>query len=592
MKQKHSILLPGSFRLYVSILALTGAMIVSSCSTVKVSTNRGAVTRGGIESAKELRELSLVEEHSDDLHKIGEECELLLKQGRRYETFGSKLDAAGCYLASAVKAREHVASGHSGVNDHCRGVLVDLHNRSLARFADLWSKDPRRLGGAPYHFACNGEAYHIVLGEDSDFEAGFFDRAISADSLRGKGIEKRSRKGYGAALVGIREQTAERAEELEFFPLKGMHVPVTLAVSNVRETENGKTVELSIYDSARTETVQVGSTRLPLAADYSAPLEILLAGSNEVLAGLAGFLNAKKRAERAGIYLLEPYDEDRIPVILTHGLISVPIIWRDVIPDFLSEPDIAEKYQFLVFTYPSSYPIAESAELFRNQLSELREKYDPDGNDPLSTNVVAMGHSMGGVLTRLLVTDVENRLWDQVATVPIDQLKVDEENREIFRNLAFFDPDPAVHRAVFLSTPHGGAEMATLSIADAVSRLAKLPQQALEATTALRKGPMVEGMKIDFRKKMTSVQSLRPDSPIVLALKESPYRSGVVYHSIIGDQGIEGPLEESSDGIVDYWSSHQPGASSEVVVPTGHSTYVHENAKKEMKRILRVHARR
>jgi hypothetical protein len=103
---------------------------------------------------------------------------------------------------------------------------------------------------------------------------------------------------------------------------------------------------------------------------------------------------------------------------------------------------------------------------------------------------------------------------------------------------------------------------------------------------------MVEGMKIDFRKKMTSVQSLRPDSPIVLALKESPYRSGVVYHSIIGDQGIEGPLEESSDGIVDYWSSHQPGASSEVAVPTGHSTYVHENAKKEMKRILRVHAKR
>lgn len=581
----------GLFRVALPFFGLAVALLASSCSTVKVTTNRASLTRGGIESARDLQRSPLEEGHSGELHEVADTCIELLREGRRHETFRRRQEAAGSYLRAAVTAREHLVSGKVVSDDHCRNALIDLHNRSLARFAELWSADPRRLGGAPYHFTCRGESYEIVLGSDSDYRGDFFDKAIAAESLKGKGIEQRSREGYGAALVGIREQTKERAEELKFFSSKGMHVPVTLTVSNVHGSTENKVVELSIYDSSRREVVQVGANEFPLAADFSAPLELLLQGSNELIAGLTGFLNARERAENSGIYLLEPYEEDRIPVILTHGLISVPIIWRDIIPEFLSDPEIANRYQFFVFTYPSSYPIPESAQLFRQQLAELRQKYDPDGDDPLSTNIVAMGHSMGGVLTRLLVTDIDDRLWDQVADVPVEQLEVDATKRAEMKDLLYFDPDPAVRRAVFLSTPHGGAELATLSIADFVSRLAKMPQQVLETTAGVARGPLPPGLKIDVRKKITSVQSLRPDSPIALALNDSPYNEGVVYHSVIGDRG-KGDTPDSSDGVVDYWSSHQPGAASELIVPTGHSTYVDPNAKEELKRILRAHLRR
>jgi pimeloyl-ACP methyl ester carboxylesterase len=292
---------------------------------------------------------------------------------------------------------------------------------------------------------------------------------------------------------------------------------------------------------------------------------------------------------------MEPYDPNRIPVILTHGLISVPIIWRDIIPEFLSEPEIAKRYQFMAFTYPSSFPIPESAQLFRRELAALRETYDPDGNDPLSNNIVAMGHSMGGVLTHLLVADIEDRLWNEVSDVPLDELPISSEAKQEFRDLVYFEPDKAVTRAVFLSTPHGGAEMATLSVVDVVSKLVRFPSDVIVTTLSTTadlldpaSGVQVDGLKVDMTKPITSVQSLRPDSPVSVALTTSPYKPGVKYHSIIGDRG-KGDTPDSSDGVVDYWSSHVAGAESELIVPTGHTTYTHPNAIADLKRILRLH---
>jgi len=275
-------------------------------------------------------------------------------------------------------------------------------------------------------------------------------------------------------------------------------------------------------------------------------------------------------------------------VVLTHGLVSVPIIWRDLIPELMSEPEIAERYQFLVFTYPSSYILPESALLFRQELGALREKYDPAGRTPLSTNMVAMGHSMGGMLTHLLIAEMGGLLWQEVGDLPLEQTNLSPEDKATALDLAFFDPDPAVRRAVYMSTPHGGASAADLNLANALSRLASLPSDVVQFTADLASLSGLQESSINYGKKMTSVQSLSPESPIVRAMSKAPYKSGVVYHSIIGDRG-KGDTPDSSDGIVEYWSSHQPGAASEIIVPTGHSSYTHPNAVAEIKRILREH---
>jgi hypothetical protein len=46
-----------------------------------------------------------------------------------------------------------------------------------------------------------------------------------------------------------------------------------------------------------------------------------------------------KYSERTGLYLLEPYDPDQIPVVFIHGLMSVPHMWVPTIKAIQSDPE-------------------------------------------------------------------------------------------------------------------------------------------------------------------------------------------------------------------------------------------------------------
>jgi hypothetical protein len=68
------------------------------------------------------------------------------------------------------------------------------------------------------------------------------------------------------------------------------------------------------------------------------------------------------------------------------------------------------------------------------------------------------------------------------------------------------------------------------------------------------------------------------------SLADLPIR--VPFHSIIGRLG-EDDVPESSDGVVDYGSSHLDGAESEKIVPAGHAALIaHPETVSEIKRIL------
>ena len=68
--------------------------------------------------------------------------------------------------------------------------------------------------------------------------------------------------------------------------------------------------------------------------------------------------------------MLEPYDPDRIPVILIHGLTSIPQMWVPTISAIESDPELRGRYQFWVFAYPTGDPIALSALKLRESLAQ------------------------------------------------------------------------------------------------------------------------------------------------------------------------------------------------------------------------------
>ena len=87
----------------------------------------------------------------------------------------------------------------------------------------------------------------------------------------------------------------------------------------------------------------------------------------------------------------------------------------------------------------------------------------------------------------------------------------------------------------------------------------------------------------------TSVNGLSPNSPGIKILAKVAVDNGVPFHSVIGNQGMPGPVEKTSDGVVLYNSSHLEGAQSEYIVPANHSAHTHPLAVKEIERILYLH---
>jgi pimeloyl-ACP methyl ester carboxylesterase len=581
---------PLALKRILHLSALASVTALTACSTIRATIKPDEVSREGAASARLLGRVAGAS--TDALRAVANNSVGLLGRGSKLAKAERGEDAAACFLKVALDARMQLTGEHVLRGTEEDKALLNLHHSALARFAELWAVDPRRPQEGPHRFTVDGETFEVSSGADTDYPRLYFDRAIASESISGKGVVASTREGYGAPLVAIREQRPERAEEMKFYPQAGLFLPVTFVMGDPvpgGDAPNAVTrVTVSLKNPMSHDTVKLNGRTVPLAANFSAPFEVMLNGQSQSKASLAGFFGADERIKSSGIFLIEPYDPKRIPVIFTHGLVSVGLIWRNLVAELMADPEIAKRYQFMIFTYPSSYVISESALLFRQQLAAVREHFDPDGNDPLSTNMVAVGHSMGGMLTHLLVADIGDNGWKQVSDTPLDEMPWTAEEKAKARELTYFEADKAVGRAIFIATPHRGANKAQASISGLISRFVKLPSNILTTTAVFLSAPGQNDLKINLKDNSTSIQSLKPDSPIVKVLNASPYKKGVIYHSIIGDRG-KGDTPNSSDGTVEYWSSHQEGAASELIVPTGHSAYTSPLAVEEVKRILRLH---
>jgi len=84
-----------------------------------------------------------------------------------------------------------------------------------------------------------------------------------------------------------------------------------------------------------------------------------------------------------------------------------------------------------------------------------------------------------------------------------------------------------------------------------------------------------------------SINGLSPENWFLKELDKVEITPGIPYHSIIGDRG-RGDTPHSSDGVVAYWSSHLPGATSECIVPSDHGAQMSPEGIAEVQRILRT----
>jgi pimeloyl-ACP methyl ester carboxylesterase len=286
--------------------------------------------------------------------------------------------------------------------------------------------------------------------------------------------------------------------------------------------------------------------------------------------------------------MMHPYWPGRIPVVLVHGTASSPARWADIVNEVQNDPLLRTKVQLWLFIYNTSNPILFSADRLRTALESVVTDLDPEGKDPALRRMVVMGHSQGGLLTRLMVTDSGNRFWANVSDQPFEELQMSSQTRELLQRAIFFKPVPCVKRVVFLATPHQGSYRVSSLVLGAVRRLVTLPLTLVrDFGDLLQRNPDL-ARKLAGRSLPTAVDNMRPGNPFVKTLSASPLAPGVPAHSIVAVEGDGDPLG-LNDGVVAYRSAHLEGVESEKIVRSSHSLQSNPGTILEVRRILREH---
>lgn len=396
---------------------------------------------------------------------------------------------------------------------------------------------------------------------------------IPADTLEitGKLVDEREIKaGLGAPLVARR--LADQVHE--FAPTPHFYYAATAVLRF-----EGNRCEIAFEDPLETETVNAGGRAFPLAADYTAPLAMMVVEMHPRSLGIPRLLRPEKYASTARIARLETYDPNKRVILFVHGLMDSPATWFPLMNHLRADEKIRKNYQFWFFSYPSGYPYPYSASILRRELDHAEHLY------PIRKKMVVIGHSMGGCISRLLITDSERRIWDSMFEVPPEKMPIPPGHLHVLQSSTIFESRPEIGRVIFISTPHHGSDLAVNWIGRLGANLVKLPNDLMDLgkeEAGFERHP--EG-HLHLKRFPDSVDTLAPNNDFVLALKPLPVRKGVPCHSIIGDRG-RGDSPNSSDGVVPYWSSHRTDVVSEKIVPSNHGAQRHPDTITEVRRIL------
>jgi len=446
---------------------------------------------------------------------------------------------------------------------------------------------------------------------------------VPAAQLAVRGLRNRYRQpGLGAPFVAsaIRDE-ATRPELRSARVPDRVKVPITVLVRYEDVADGLRTGllrgRLEIYTESEASEVEIAGQTVPLEYETTSALAYGLGHSRLWHFGLAGFrqgdlLRTQKMLPGGdGLLMMEPYQPGKIPVVFVHGTASSPARWAEMLNELQSDPILREHYQFWFFIYTTGNPILYSASLLREALSDTVAELDPEGRDPALQRMVVIGHSQGGLLTKLQVISSGTRFWKNVSDKPFESLDIQPKTRETLGKAFFFERLPFIERVIFISTPHRGSFLADSRLGSFASRLVHTPTDLVGQTLDLARAGVNlaragveqgrgffdlfesrdEGEELEHKmqKLPSSVDNMKPNNQLIVTLESIPVDPHVHAHSIIPVLGGPPPAGQN-DGVVEYSSAHIDEAESEFVVyHSGHSTQSHPETIQEVRRILLEH---
>jgi pimeloyl-ACP methyl ester carboxylesterase len=620
-------------------LLLAGAVVLAGCSqgiTVR-QVNRPLISESWRSSAitcgepsprtwQTLNELDLVETYkrqptaalaSLHAHAVKEPtserlfalAELSYLNGTKSEKTDATQAVASYYLCAGY-AYHYLFSGDCQVPRHGEVVrpperifdprfrlACDLYNTGLAKCIDAAQKvgrlDPRQQLFLPSH---DGKGFILsVVHHGFPWRPEEFGPLLFCSNYQVVGLQNQH-KGYGLGVPLIGQRVANvKAPGDAFYP-REVSFPVTAFFrfeGTVADLGGHRSGKLELYNPLVEERVVVNNRAIPLETDLTTPLAYFLSRTDLEGLELRGLFRAEDVENRTGIYLFEPYRKGKIPVVMVHGLLSSPLTWTTMFNDLRADPVLRDRYQFWFYLYPTGNPFLTAAADLRQALQRLRNEVDPRREDQAFDQMVLVGHSMGGLVSKLLTQDSRDDFWKLVSKEPFQQLRAEQDTRQEFQRLFYFEEQPSVRRVIFLATPHHGSDLVPALPGQLAIKFIRLPKKMITAMQDLSKeNPnFPAGQEIArYHRLPTSLDLLAPGEPALELLAARPAPQGVLYHSVVGVSC--GKVPDGSDGVVPFESAHLASAASEVIVQADHMhVHHHPRAVQEVRRILLEHLR-
>lgn len=493
--------------------------------------------------------------------------------------------------------------------DNRQVQIRDFYNQALAKMITSYGLRHKGNKTVPKDIKIGKSIYSIDYSHYPQLNTEEVENLLSSYNLNFSGLRSLNRRdGFGAEFVAILT-APKKAEEDKYIvdPVHhhyqsgvnpNIHDPRYLAVSITAQPKTGESVDeilhnpnfsLKIYDPYSIEKIQVAKKEYPLAANFSAPYGLWLAENNLGAAAYLTLIDRDQRLTMPHLYMLEPFNPNKKVIVLVHGLASSPEAWIRLTNDIMGDHVLREHYQVWQVFYSTNMPILES----RYQINAIiNQTFNYIGQDtPAAKDAVLVGHSMGGIISRLLVSDINltQPAFKLLKNRQLNRFKDDP----IFSARLNMQPINNFDRAIFLSSPHRGTEFADRWFTLAARKIIKLPGAFLGALA-----DTIQDQDLNVQNFLKDVgngliqngpSDLSNNSKFTQLTENVMPKKGMVYHSIIGNSTNSEDPDVMSDGIVPYKSAHLDGAASEIIIKGGHSIQETPQAVLELRRILRLH---
>jgi pimeloyl-ACP methyl ester carboxylesterase len=559
-----------------------------------------------------LEKVQAVADREPSAEKVYALAELAYLGAKRREAH-DKQEALDLYGASVLHAYQYLfderfAQGRNPYDPQFRGAC-DVYNGALEGALRIVCANRELVPGTTktIHTAAGAWDITCVL-RGSRWRPEDFGRFEFVSDYEIKGLKNHyETHGLGVPLIAVRRSCAGEPPVARYYPVD-LSFPVTaflrpLPGAALPSATSGGRYQglLELYDPLGNTDIEAAGMRVPLESDSSTPLAYFLSKQAPETVAMVGLLRPEQLMDLRpgqsqpimGLYMAQPYEPGKIPVLFVHGLWSSPMTWMEMFNDLRSCPEIREHYQFWFYLYPTSQPFWLSAAQLRQDLAQTRQALDPNGQEPALDQMVLIGHSMGGLLSKMQTSASRDEFWKLVSAEPPEAIRAGPDVRQKLESTFYFQPNPSIRRVVTIGTPHRGSEFSNHTTQWLLGKLIHLPQKLVNSQQKLfwdNPGAFPDRslLRVD-----TSIDSLSPNCPVFPALLASPHLPWVKYHNIIGvvpkRNWFTSWLGEG-DGVVSEQSARVEGVASELVVPADHSSiHSHPAAVLEVRRILLEH---